>query len=478
MSLARPSSRLFWHTPRCSAPAILRFAPPPVGVSPSSVYSYLHEARTQDPPGGRSCIPWRSTGAFPCPRAGPAAFRSGVIHAISLAHFSLTFARGVAANNINKTIRLQADVDRLRQEIALLREEIRIKDRRMLRIPAQRRTGTTLPRNDSRSSNSALRVPGRSPKPLNACSLLRPRSPRGCTASTRTDPLPLFASPSPSTASRNSSDTSSVGSRRSARPWGRGKIAQVLCRAGLHLGATSVRRMLAETDQRRPKTVAAASMRVVRAKRPNEVHHVDLSTVPTTMGFWTAWLPFALPQRWPFCWWIAIVVDHYSRRAMGVALFMRPPSSAAVRSFLERVARKTGTVPKYLITDHGKQFAAKAFARWCRGHCIRQRFGAIGKYGSLAVVERFIRTVKTECTRRILVPFRLADFQCELSFFVRWYNAERPHTSLEARTPDEVYFRRRPACRGTTVRAAIAVATEIALRGTAGARPWPARCHG
>jgi hypothetical protein len=73
------------------------------------------------------------------PRGWPARIRSSTVRAISLAPFSVTFARGVAANNINKRMRLQADVDRLQQEAALLREELRIKDLRMLRIPAQRR---------------------------------------------------------------------------------------------------------------------------------------------------------------------------------------------------------------------------------------------------------------------------------------------------------------------------------------------------
>ena len=225
------------------------------------------------------------------------------------------------------------------------------------------------------------------------------------------------------------------------------KIAQVLCRAGLHLGATTARRMLKHRSAPREFPISKEARRRVTARRPNEVYHVDLTTVPTSMGFWTAWLPFALSQCWPFSWWIAVVVDHYSRRAMGVAVFMRPPSSSTVRSFLDRVFREASAVPRYLITDRGTQFAAKAFARWCRRRGIRQRFGAIGKYGSLAVVERFIRTIKTECTRRILVPYRLAEFQRELKLFSSWYNAKRPHTSLETRTPDEVFFRRRPACR-------------------------------
>ena len=94
---------------------------------------------------------------------------------------------------------------------------------------------------------------------------------------------------------------------------------------------------------------------------------------------------------------------------MGVAVFMRQPSSVAIRKFLERVIRAGRVAPKYLITDHGMQFVAVAFTNWCPRRGIRQRFGAIGKYGSLAVIERFIRTMKNEATRRILVPYRLGD---------------------------------------------------------------------
>ena len=82
---------------------------------------------------------------LPLPKGWPASVRSSTVQAISLAHFSLTFARGVAANSINKRMRLQAEVDRLRQEIALLGEELRVKDARMLRIPAQRRPHYPLP---------------------------------------------------------------------------------------------------------------------------------------------------------------------------------------------------------------------------------------------------------------------------------------------------------------------------------------------
>ena len=60
---------------------------------------------------------------IPLPNGWSRRVRSAVIHAISLAHFSLTSTRSQAANSWNARIRLKAENDRLRQELALLQEE-------------------------------------------------------------------------------------------------------------------------------------------------------------------------------------------------------------------------------------------------------------------------------------------------------------------------------------------------------------------
>jgi hypothetical protein len=84
----------------------------------------------------------------------------------------------------------------------------------------------------------------------------------------------------------------------------------------------------------------------------------------------------------------------------------------------------------------------RTFGRWCARRRIRQRFRAVGKYGSIAVVERFIRSMKNECTRRLLVPYQRESVRRELALYVEWYNGYRPHEWLGATTPDEVYFDR------------------------------------
>ena len=195
------------------------------------------------------------------------------------------------------------------------------------------------------------------------------------------------------------------------------------------------------------KPSAEAAKRVVTAKRINHVWHVDLTLVPTQLGFWASWLPFSLPQCWPFGYWVAVVIDHFSRRAMGFAVFKKVPHSRDVRSFLGRAMHQAQATPKYLICDKGKQFWCQGFKDWCQRKGIRPRFGAVGQHGTIAVVERFIQTVKVECTRRLLVSLRAKTFRQELSWFRLWYNQHRPHTTLGGRTPDEVYFHQRPANR-------------------------------
>jgi transposase InsO family protein len=116
------------------------------------------------------------------------------------------------------------------------------------------------------------------------------------------------------------------------------------------------------------------SARRVTAKYPNHVWHIDLTVVPSASGFWASWLPFALPQCWPFCWWLALVVDHYSRRVLGFALYFRQPTSEQVRQFLGRVIAQIGKPPKHLVSDQGKQFSSEGFKRWClRQYCHQSR---------------------------------------------------------------------------------------------------------
>ena len=70
------------------------------------------------------------------PKHWPRRVRSAVVHAVSMASFAFTLARSRAEHPFDVRVRLQAELDQRDREISLLREELRIKDARMERVPA------------------------------------------------------------------------------------------------------------------------------------------------------------------------------------------------------------------------------------------------------------------------------------------------------------------------------------------------------
>jgi transposase InsO family protein len=153
----------------------------------------------------------------------------------------------------------------------------------------------------------------------------------------------------------------------------------------------------------------------VQAWYPNHVWSVDLTVVPSTAGLWTSWSPNALTQVHPYSWYVMIVIDHYSHRIMGFDVFEQNPTAKQITAAMNHICETNGVKPKYLVSDQGSQFVAAEFRSWCSENDIKQRFGAVGKHGSISVTERVILTYKDGCTRRIPVPI----------LFFEWYNEYR-----------------------------------------------------
>ena len=378
--------------------------------------------------------------AIRLPKGWKTRIRSAVLHVIALAKYSLASAYGLASSSVPR----KADYE---DEIAKLREEIRIKDARMAHLPPHRRphypptermailelraarnwslaqTAKAFLVTEGTVSSWMHRLDEQGPEALVAL-----REP--------VNKFPEFV-------------RYIVQRLRTLCPtMGKLKIAQTLARAGLHLGATTVGRMLKAPPAKPPMhKPAATKTRIVTARSPNHVWHIDLTTVPIASGFWVPWTPCSLLQCWPFCWWVAVIVDHFSRRVMGTTTFTSEPTSKAVQLFLHQTIRQAQAQPKHLICDKGSQFWCDGFKCWSQRREIRPRFGAVNRHGSIAVVERLILTLKQFLSLLILLSQQRSVFRKDLQSFADWFNEFRPHTSLGGRTPNEVYYRRFPAVR-------------------------------
>jgi transposase InsO family protein len=379
------------------------------------------------------------------PARWPKSVRSAVVHAMSLAAATLTATRGWAADHVSSRVRLRAELERLRQEVSLLQEEMRLKDCRTMRVPGHERPHF---------------------HPIERLAILELRAVRGWSVRQTANRFLL----SPATLSswvRRLDERGPAAIVQSRAPLnkfpdfvahivqqlrllcpslGYARIAHFLCRAGLHLGKSTVRRMLRRVAAPEPEPAKrkAATFKRIVARYPHHAWHCDLTTVPTSMGLWVSAFPFALPQRWPFCWWLVVLADQYSCRIMSLAEFRKRPSAEDVRGVVARTARSGHAFPKYLITDRGEHFRALVFRTWCKRSGVRHLFGALGQIGSIPFIERLIQTIKSECTRRLMFPYSASAARKELALFRIWYNRVRPHWRLQGATPDEIHDRARP----------------------------------
>jgi len=389
---------------------------------------------------------------IPLPKSWPTMVKSAVLQVISLAHYIMTYTRSWCANSSIARLRLKAKLELAEQEIALLTEELHIKDARTSRIPAHQRPHYSptermviLEIKAARSLNASQTAKRFLVKSASIASWLKRVDEQGANALVQTpEPVNKFPDFVRYIVKRISTLIPTMGKVRKA---------QLLARCGLHLSESTIQRMVNEDDNTTSPnnfdvTIEESNeiQRVVTAKYPDHVWHVDLTEMPTSDGFWAPWIPHALYQAFPFCYWIAFAIDHLSRRVMGFAIFLKQPTSLQVRHFLGRTMALHKVIPKYIICDKGKQFFNPAFKSWCKRKTgNKPRYGAIGKSGSIAVIERFIRSAKDEYLRKMIIPLNIDEFRKSIERYVHWYNAFRPHQGLDGATSFEIYFNETPA---------------------------------
>ena len=208
-------------------------------------------------------------------------------------------------------------------------------------------------------------------------------------------------------------------------------IARTLARAGWKLSSRTVGRIRSERWSA-PRLPEAASTvpRAVRAKRPNHVWMVDLTDVKGLFGLVT--------------FKVAVVFDAFSRMPLSVTVFSKEASAPEIARFVSKVAKRHGR-PAHFISDHARCFTGQIFRRKLLWLGVKQRFGAVGKKGSIALIERLWRTLKDTLGLRMLRPSAAEDLAATVELGLVHYAHFRPHQGLGGPTPAEVYFGRTPA---------------------------------
>ena len=210
---------------------------------------------------------------------------------------------------------------------------------------------------------------------------------------------------------------------------GHRKTAATLARAAWRVSPSFVRRVRREKPMPSPPAPLPAGPHV-SARYPNHVWMADLTDVPAFFRL----LRFK----------VAVVLDVFSRMPLAAAVFPQEPSAADMDVLLRRAIALHGA-PRHFVSDQGQQFRARQVRRTLRSFGVRHRFGAVGRVGSIAVIERFWRTLKESWDGILLGPLLAADLQRTLDLALVHYAYLRPHQALAGSRPAEVYFGIRPS---------------------------------
>ena len=197
--------------------------------------------------------------------------------------------------------------------------------------------------------------------------------------------------------------------------------------------ATLMRRMGMEALYRHPRTpqphpgrqVFPYLLRDQVITLPNQVWAMDLTYIPMRRGFL----------------YLVAVLDWATRRVLAWRLSNTMTVDCCLDA-LEAAIRDHG-YPGILNTDQGSQFTSTAFVALAQQHGISLSMDGRGAWRDNLFVERLWKTVKY-AEVYLHAYDSVPEAQLHLAGYFTFYTQGRPHTALDGRTPDMVYFALRP----------------------------------
>jgi putative transposase len=213
--------------------------------------------------------------------------------------------------------------------------------------------------------------------------------------------------------------------------YGARRISQALKRKGYYIGRRHTATLMVlmgisailptkSLSKRHPEhKIYPYLLRDVNIARPNQVWSTDITYIRLRQGFV----------------YLTVIMDWYSRYVISWRL-----SNTLDGSFCREALREALTAgkPEIFNSDQGSQFTDEDFTSILSDRDIQISMDGKGRALDNVFVERLWRTVKYE--EVYLKSYEnMRDCYESLKAFFHKYNYERPHQSLEYKTPWEIY---------------------------------------
>jgi len=220
--------------------------------------------------------------------------------------------------------------------------------------------------------------------------------------------------------------------RHSHGTYGSPRIHRVLRGGGARVGEKRVARLM---------RAAGLMGRVVRVtRRAPGVHrffeatdNLRVATAPTAPNQqWVGDVTYLKANGRP--WFLAAVMDVYSRRIVGWAIGADRTVTLTARA-IQRALR-TRAPARIFHSDRGIEYAAYRYRALLTQHGIRPSTNRPRRCQDNAHMESFFHTLKTEWIRgRTFATF--GELEAALTTYIRFYNHHRLHSGIDYHTPEE-----------------------------------------
>lgn len=153
----------------------------------------------------------------------------------------------------------------------------------------------------------------------------------------------------------------------------------------------------------------------------NQVWATDITYIPLKVGFA----------------YLVSIIDLYSRKILSWCLSNSLDKSFCIDILGEAIERYG--VPEIFNSDQGSQFTSDEFTQILISKGIKISMDSKGRALDNVYIERFWRTLKQEDI--YLNRYEtMSEARIGINKFLYFYNTQRIHSSLEYKTPDEIYY--------------------------------------
>ena len=216
-------------------------------------------------------------------------------------------------------------------------------------------------------------------------------------------------------------------------PWyGSRQMSRHLRRQGHWVNRKRIRRLMRQmglvavapapnTSRRHPQhKIYPYLLRGMAITQPDQVWCADVTYIPMAHGFL----------------YLVAIMDWHSRRVLSWQLSNTLEADFCVAALCEAIEQYG--CPAIFNTDQGSQFTSTDWIDQLKANNIKPSMDGKGRWMDNVFIERLWRSLKYECV--YLNAFdNMKDAKEQLNTWIEYYNHERPHSSLNDQTPNEVY---------------------------------------